>query len=498
MNYIIREKNIFLTFLSPSPPYSFCDIFDIRLRKLLIFILLISNNFLVAEEKPGPFIARIISYPSPVLVFNFQSAVNQMPIHLIKDLPPTFKFSGQTLTKNRNGLFLNHLGTGRIYQWKGDEHIGKWVRIDSTFFTGYNFLSLFFSVDTTLYSFGGIGFWHINGNLRRYNSFSGEWNIKRLNNSIPWIYHTDQLFYIDTAQKKLYINGQGLLYDAGIKADQVDSSTLKKMYCLDIEKGSLVELGKYQSEAWGFFGQTPWGTVVSYNELVDFKNNKCYKLSRRVENNLYRLLANSTSSDFVMQYSFWLDSALYFTFNNQKYDSVIIKQSDLISTDKTFYYSTPVNTPEQHSSESMWRWMVSICIAIMISTIFIVKYVKKKTKSNQTENKNHLPTNESFVHEQFKFTEVELNLIKTIFENSILKKMTTINEINNILGCSNKNIEIQKRLRSDSINTINQKCCMNLLVDYKIIQRMRSDFDRRSFEYYIDEKHLQQVSKLLA
>lgn len=484
-------------FFSPSKKSENYNItFD--MKKILLPFLIILTNCLFAQEKPGRFISRIISSPSPVLVFNFRSDVSQMPIHLIKDLPPTFKYSGQNITKNTKGLYLNQLGTGRVYKWKGDENLGSWVRIDSTYFTGYNFLSMFFSVDTTLYSFGGIGFWHINGNLRRYNFYSGEWNIKRLNNSIPWIYQTDQLYYIDTAQKKLYINGQGYFFDAGLLADKVDSSTLKKIYCLDIEKGTLVELGKYESEAWGFFGQTPWGTVISYNELADFKNNKFYKLSEKIENNLFKLLANSKSSDFTWQYSFWLDSALYFTFDDQKYDSIIIHKSDLIPTNKPFYISPSGYLSEKNSSQLRLTWIIVVSAAILMSLIFYRKYLKNKIDKTRSEKNNYREDNELFVNERFKFNEVELNLIRFIFKNSILKKMTTINDINNILGCSNKNIEIQKRLRSDSINTINQKLCMNLLIDYKIIQRKRADFDGRSFEYFIEEKYLQQVSKLLA
>jgi hypothetical protein len=67
-----------------------------------------------------------------------------------------------------------------------------------------------------------------------------------------------------------------------------------------------------------------------------------------------------------------------------------------------------------------------------------------------------------------------------------------------VLGCTNKNIEIQKRLRSDAINAINQKLYFIFLTDQKIIERKRTAIDARSFEYYIDEKHFPQINKLFA
>jgi hypothetical protein len=88
-------------------------------------------------------------------------------------------------------------------------------------------------------------------------------------------------------------------------------------------------------------------------------------------------------------------------------------------------------------------------------------------------------------------------LIKVLLENSILKKMTQINEINNILGCTNKNIDIQKRLRSDAINTMNEKLSILLLTENKIIERKRSEFDGRTFEYFIDPSYFTEIQNIL-
>jgi predicted transcriptional regulator len=96
-----------------------------------------------------------------------------------------------------------------------------------------------------------------------------------------------------------------------------------------------------------------------------------------------------------------------------------------------------------------------------------------------------------------KLSEIERELLQLIFEKSVLKKMTEIQDINTLLGCNNKNIDIQKRLRSDAINALNDKMSLLLLTDKKVIERKRSAFDGRSFEYYIDQQYFTAIQQLL-
>ena len=305
------------------------------LRKLLFLLLIIPINSF-AKEKPPAFISKILNYPGPVFIYNFKTAVPTMPLLQINDLPGTFKFSGQALTKNKKGLFLNHLGTGRIYQWSGNSQDGYWKRIDSTFFTGYNFLSILFSVDSTIYSFGGIGFWYQNGNVRQFSFESQEWNAKLLNKSIPWHKSDISFFYIDTLNKNVYFNDLGRYHDTSLK-DYIDSARINKIYRISLIDGAVSELGRSTRQKGSFFGITPWGSLTTNDKIVDVLNNRMYTLSEHVQNNLLRVLAKSNKKMFEWQYCFWMDSALYFGDPHYGYDSVIIHKKDLISTGETFY-----------------------------------------------------------------------------------------------------------------------------------------------------------------
>ena len=417
-----------------------------------------------------------------------------MHILEIKDLPATFQYAGQALTKNSKGLFIQPLGTERLYEWKGNQHQGEWKRIDSTFFTGYNFLSLFFSLDSTIYSFGGIGFWYQNGNLRKYGTVSHEWTAKLLNHSIPWHKKNGDIFQIDSSNRALYFNGVGRPYDANLK-NQVDSSSLNKMYRLDLDQGELTELGQYDPEIGEFHGQTPWGVIINFSELADLVNNKRYKFSENVESNILRVLTKSTSNRFSWQYIFWMDSAMYFATPDKGYDSVIIHKSDLIPIKGPVY--TEIKKEIKTSDPSSTRYLLLfICCLFGVGNLWFYRKYKTVKKKNTLDASAELKS-EFLASEKNKLSEIDKSLLQLVFENSVMKKMTTISEINTVLGCVNKSIEIQKRMRSDAINAINQKMNFSLLTDERIIERQRSAFDARSFEYYINEKYFLQIKNLL-
>jgi hypothetical protein len=462
----------------------------------LIFSILVAFLTVAVhcEEKPNLFLSRILRHKGPVEIFNFELSSNTMAILNIKDLTGTFHYTGQSLNKNPKGLFLNPIGTGRLYKWKGTPTYGKWERIDSTYFTGYNFLSILFSVDSTIYNFGGTGFWYQNGNLRRYNPSSNEWTADPLNKSIPWLRDHHILFYLDTLKDVLYFNGQGRFHDA-ILMNDIDSTSIGKMYKLDIKNKIVTDLGKYEPIKGDFLGMTPWGTVSSFYDLADLVNNKFYKLSKNVENNLLRVLTKSISNRFAWQYSFWIDSALYFASPTKGYDSVIIHKSDLIPTNKPVY-SQIKEIQKNNNPFPPILWITLLGIMFIMNIYLYIIYKKENRKNSYKlgfdETKINIATSS-----KSKLTELEKRLLELIFENSVLKKMTEIAEINNILGCGNKNIDVQKRLRSDAINALNEKLSLSFLTDHKIVERKRSAFDGRIFEYYIDQQYFTAIQQLL-
>jgi len=67
-----------------------------------------------------------------------------------------------------------------------------------------------------------------------------------------------------------------------------------------------------------------------------------------------------------------------------------------------------------------------------------------------------------------------------------LKQTATPAEINYVLGVKDKNIGLQKKVRSDVINSINEKYKQVTGNADSLIQSIRNENDKRHLEYFID------------
>jgi hypothetical protein len=96
-----------------------------------------------------------------------------------------FKMNGQELIKTKESLYLFISQTGVIYQL--EEKVNSsytFHRIDNTININYNIASNNFVWNKNIYSYGGYGFWKLNGHLRAFNFLDREWDIAPANNEI--------------------------------------------------------------------------------------------------------------------------------------------------------------------------------------------------------------------------------------------------------------------------------------------------------------------------
>ncbi|MFZ9718776.1 MAG: hypothetical protein ACO3BD_05420, partial [Chitinophagaceae bacterium] len=91
------------------------------------------------------------------------------------------------------------------------------------------------------------------------------------------------------------------------------------------------------------------------------------------------------------------------------------------------------------------------------------------------------------------FDEIEIELIRFIVEKCKTGNTATVPEINRILGLADKNEAVQKKNRSEKINRINEKWMRKGAHTELLIQRRRSDFDKRNFEYYIEPNSFAEI-----
>jgi hypothetical protein len=94
-------------------------------------------------------------------------------------------------------------------------------------------------------------------------------------------------------------------------------------------------------------------------------------------------------------------------------------------------------------------------------------------------------------------SERELAVLQLIYTKSRNFSNTTIEELNANLGLGQKNIDVQKKQRSDVIISINRAIAAATDAKDDVIGKNRREFDRRSFEYFIKPDYLNLVEEIL-
>jgi hypothetical protein len=475
-------------------------------KKLITFFFttLVISTFCyiptLAAEKLPKALQKVLSHKESIIIVR-QSA---KPIIKVSDLPKSFETDGQNLLKTPEGLFLVPEGTGRIYKWSGTAESGEWVRIDSTFFTGYNYGALVFNLGDEILSFGGQGFWNTNGNLRYYNKKSKEWNVVYLNQSYPWFRRNpfmQSVFQIDSSAKQLFVMSSGAQHDQAIK----NTSNLRSdgtIMMLDIESGNWQKVGKADTTDYFVLAQTPWGMYVNNHTIVDLKTNKKYLFSEDLKKNWETHVIRSTGNH-ELDIVFAIDSTIYFGDYGERLDSITISQKDLILCQDSFF------TPEEQGNSGK-RFMWIAAIAMMIVSPFMAHFVIRKKGSNRSVSNpvtisQQIPIDIKPVETPVYRSTIQANmlddqeilLMRYILEQSGKSELTSIDQINQLLGLNNRSGEVQKRTRSILISGINEKLQIIVGSMEPIIEKKRSEFDKRSYEYFILPKYFSFVKEIL-
>jgi len=172
---------------------------------------------------------------------------------------------------------------------------------------------------------------------------------------------------------------------------------------------------------------------------------------------------------------FWLNPV------NGRYDSVLVDNSRFVShADQIWRKPTAVID---------YLWLVPLLIMLLLIT-FTQHNRKRKLLSNsqpkEAEESKH------------PFSATELSLLELLVAKQRQNQTVTIPEINYVLGLKDKNQGMQKKVRSDIINRINEKYSFLSQEKVSLIQNIRSETDKRFFEYHVNPEHLEKLLALLS
>jgi hypothetical protein len=233
---------------------------------------------------------------------------------------------------------------------------------------------------------------------------------------------------------------------------------------------------------------SPWGQLVTLGDkinLIDFENNKLLALNTSKSG--YQTIFRKKSD-----HSFYFkDSTLFFgNILNKTLDSIPFSYLDFLDTGIQVFTPFP-KAPFYRSTPFL---VIGLFIVLGVSLWLLSrKYglYRKTDVSLTSERKLSTPINTKLFDEQ------ELSLLYLLINNTESGRLTSIDEINKVLGLTKRNPETQKKQRSDVMTGINQK--YNFVYPNKpaIILKQRSSDDGRSFNYFISFEDLQSIKSLL-
>jgi hypothetical protein len=153
---------------------------------------------------------------------------------------------------------------------------------------------------------------------------------------------------------------------------------------------------------------------------------------------------------------------------------------DSLKIDYTTFKDTgiPLWEPVYDYTEPLAISVLVICLG----TIAIYFRKKKKVIVEKTEVENNF---------RVQFSDTEIALLKLLIEKEKKNVRADINEVNYVLGLKHKNTGLQKKVRSDTFNNINEKFRYVSKTEDPLIQSIRSEIDKRYFEYYIEKRNIE-------
>lgn len=482
---------------------------------LLRFALFLTLNFsqfiLLAQPLRSDILQRLYETDQPVPTVYTPSLTGLFSEKTDKRYP----YNKQYLLKTDRQLLLGISGTGLIYQLAPiSEGVFDIKRIDSTLYAGNNFCAANFSLDSVIYSFGGYGFWRTNGLLKQYNPYSREWDIvplaeersstfcqgasginwKITSGTIPNLKdfnttYASSFFWVDPVSKLFFMGAQHVINE-GLNDTYADgrSEYNARVSMLDITKKQWTTLGRLNKYGWHYTIQLPWGLLIIESPesayIADFKNNKI----------LY------CKSDFLPQFrKFFKNNVpdVFFYANNFIYvgspslntiDSIPLQFSNFVFTGEQLYVKEG-NSINGVLSLSFFYWFIIIFSTLLVAGVIFWFVRRNKLKSYLTSNQ--IADSAVSFSERIKIlNETEIDLIKYLINQSVKGKKTTIEEVNKLAGVAQKSEPIRRRVRSELINSINEKWIIVTGSRDRLITSIKSSFDARTREYYIAEKWL--------
>ncbi len=445
-----------------------------------------------------------------LLDFITTDSVNDLSLNIFKENlkfgVPNKLANGISLLKKKDKVYLQLLGSGRLYQiqkqGKGDY---QFIRLDSTLYFGANFGSINFFFKDTLFKLGGGGFWKIIDYFTFYSTKTNEWELISSKKGIP-VYQSPEngvSFFIDQLNGKFYLSNSINQTDFPASLNTTYSDTCR---VFDLKDKTWKNLGKInptlKDKLQKSFGlKTTFGPYLIFHsdleiKWVNFSTNqfgvltkekqaefreKWLKLYKRLPEHLYQ---------FVMGNQFYLIRIE----NNGaiEHESIELTSKDFIDPNAEPIYSNSAIVALLNKIEPGTTIIGNLFIVLMVILLYYL--YNKKIKKNKTPIEI-----QSILYKNFfsALTAVEKELIQAIYELQIKQEQISIKAINKIIGVQQKDTITQNKSRSDYFLRINQKFKLATRASELLIVKQREETDKRVYNYNINPIFIDSIKALI-
>jgi hypothetical protein len=374
-----------------------------------------------------------------------------------------------------NSWLLSIPGTQQIYQF--DLPQKRLIRLDKSFYRGYNFQAIQYFRNDTLFSHGGMGFWHAN-NVSTYFSFKAkEWEMTSAPMEMGPRWMKRDFGGYDENRNVLSVIEFPALYETEKR------HMAYKYFEKDLQKNDWTYKGELNVELIKSSGVTRLESEF-INGNYFFLNGPILVWGDPISNNIYQ--ANSLIPMFNVNFEFNFLKGYIYSYRRMnaptneeiiiKIDSISIEKLKSLSTRKGPFYIEPYPTDLLGYSAA----------AILILTSGgIYAYRKRKPQKVQesfAEPLDGLPAGASA------FLNACLHYPKGHTFSS--------QHFTELMGYGSYAYETQRQVRSKLIKGINSYFWAHYRMD-DVIVRQTADDDKRFSVYLIAEVHYEALKKLL-
>ena len=431
--------------------------------------------------KINPFLQKILSLE------DLKANINLSPENFIIPLQGTvYGPNGQEIIKDENSLYVNIQQTGFVYQlYSQNDSLLEFGRIDRTININYNIGCYNFLHQNQLYSYGGYGFWKTNGHIRQFNVIDKQWDIVSMNDEI---FSNGYRWYSREAEK-LFVPFQ-VVVNAGLKyipENELESQWIS--YYLDLKQKAWFKLGKLDPRVRKIFGEdkNPTAFLSVKNGFLHIINDEIYYFNF-IDNKIFKSIKSDYNQFFIRRSGFRnvfeYKGQLYFYYpSSGQFESVTFKLSNF----------ELLKFPIWRRDTGSDKYVAFILLFILI-VFFITRFFKQKIQQrivlSQLKHLKAKSVGQAFVG-------TEISLIDMLLQASLANEKIEIHQINHVLGIKGKNVGLQKKVRSDVINGINDKYQIITNGPNPLIVSVRKEDDKRFLEYFILASETKEIQKII-